>query len=336
MKKLLLTLSLCWLSYAHLAEAAPTRTSTSTGLFLAYDQPQDGNEGYSDKFYITAASDDQTYTVTYETDDSVIAVALAGGHITNFVRTETTAAITFRSTFSGTGSSDAVYLDLFTSARMNMALNEAGLKESLAGAHFSSELGRVKSRPVFFDEGYIKGEGANRLSVTTQYAANKTESDLLYAFFPSAALAYINNNSIPSASKVVVRQYSGIGFEASLGVRVDSETANGVLFRIPVTYGARATSVVADFSVVSATTLFAPTTTLASKSKIGLSAYIKDCTNSSRVTLESKRSGSKKYVVEGRKRLVNCAAHFTVTPKSTTTYRFKSGGVTYEKKVKVK
>ena len=33
--------------------AAPTRTSSSSGLFLAYPQPQEVNDGYSDKFYVT-------------------------------------------------------------------------------------------------------------------------------------------------------------------------------------------------------------------------------------------------------------------------------------------
>lgn len=334
MKKLTLILSLFLLGYSSTVQAAPTRTSSSPGLFLAYDQPGENADGYADKFYITKVSDDATYSVTYGTDDPIIAVALSGGRIASFERTATTATITFQSAFSE--SSDALYLNLFTSARMETALNAAGLKEALTGAHFSAEFGRVNSRPVFYDEGYAEGEGENTLSITSYSSLSETKDDLLWAFFPASALAYINQSTTPPASQVVVRYYSGSAFEASLGARVSSETASGVLFRMPVTYGVNAKSVVADFAVVSGTALFSPITTLKPKSRIGLTAYIKDCVASSRVTLESKASGSKKFKNEGRKKLTNCAALFTVAPKSTTTYRFKSAGRTYQKRVAIK
>ena len=336
MKKLTLILSLFLLGYASTVQAAPTRAGSSSGLFLSYDQPQESTDGYSDKFYITKVSDDATYTVTYVTDDPVIAVALSGGRIASFEHTATTATITFQSAFAGSESSEALYLNLFTSARMQMALNEVGLKEALTGAHFSADFGRVNSRPVLYDEGYVKGEGENTLSVTSNSSSSETKDDLLWAFLPASALAYINQNTTPAASQVIVRHYSGSAFEASLGVRVSSEATSGVLFRMPVTYGVNARSVVADFAVVSGTALFAPRTTLKPKSKIGLTAYVKDCAASSRVTLESKANGSKKFKKEGRKKLTNCAALFTVAPKSTTTYRFKSDGRTYQKRVAIK
>lgn len=334
MKKIAFILILLLSGYASTVQAAPTRTSSSSGLFLSYVQPQEGTDGYSDKFLISKVSEDATYSVTYGTDDPIIAVALSGGRIASFERTATTATVTFQSSFSE--SSDALYLHLFTSGRMQMALNEDGLKEALTGAHFSSDFGRVQSRPFLYDEGYAKGEGENALSVTSYYSSSEPKDDLLWAFFPASALAYINQNTPPAASQVIVRHFSGSAFEASLGGRVSSETASGVLFRIPVAYGVNATSVNADFAVVSSTALFAPRTTLKPKSKIGLTAYIRDCAASSRVTLESKASGAKKFKSEGRKKLTNCAALFSVSPKSTTTYRFKSGGRTYQKRVAIK